>query len=256
MQGSWSAAKASEQAWDSAAPTGNAGGFDPYRTWLGVRELRRPLNAYQILALATLESDMDLIRAAADLQRTTMDAKRFGASPQLWEQVRGELEEAIALLLDPLRKEEYDDALRRDDRAGAITAGRFDAGRRSNGDAHVQTCSQCGAPVAANRKFCGQCGFNLWEACFQCQTLCLSGERFCGSCGADLKAHFEEHVRQFDEAFQQVDELRFQGRYGDAIALLTPLTKVDHPRLESEARKAIELIRQIGIDRQTRLAEV
>ena len=256
MQGSSSAAKALEQVWDSAAPTGNAGGFDPYRTWLGVRELRRPLNAYQLLGLVTLEGDMDLIRAAAGVQRTAIDAKRFGASPQLWEQVRGELEEAIALLLDPLRKEEYDEALRRDDRAGAITAGRFEAGRRSNGDAHLQTCSQCGAPVPANRKFCGQCGFNLWEACFQCQTLCLSGERYCGSCGADLKAHFEEHVRQFDEAFQQVDDLRFQGRFGDAIALLTPLTKVDHPRLESEARKAIELIRQIGTDRQTRLAEV
>ena len=55
---------------------------------------------------------------------------------------------------------------------------------------HLLACSQCGAPVPANRKFCGQCGFNLWESCFQCQTLCLAGEPFCGSCGADLKAPF------------------------------------------------------------------
>jgi type IV pilus assembly protein PilM len=256
MQGSWSAAKALDQAWDAAAPSGNAGGFDPYRMWLGVRELRRPLNAYQLLGLATLESDMALIRSAAGVQRTAMDAKRFGASPQIWEQVHGELEEAIGLLLDPLRKEEYDDAIRRDDRAGAITSGKFEGGRRSNGDGHLLTCSQCGAPVPANRKFCGQCGFNLWEACFQCQTLCLAGEPFCGSCGADLKGHFENHVRQFEEAFQQADELRFEGRYGDAIALLSPLTKVDHPRLEAQARQAIGLIRQIGSERQTRLAEV
>ncbi len=256
MQGSWSAAKASEQVWDAAAPNGNAGGFDPYRMWLGVRELRRPLNAYQLLGLATLESDMELIRTAAGVQRTAIDAKRFGASPQIWEQVRGELEEAIALLLDPLRKEEYDNAIRRDDRAGAIASGKFEVGRRSNGEAHVLACSQCGAPVPANRKFCGQCGFNLWEPCFQCQTLCLSGEPYCGSCGADLKAHFEEHVQQFEEAFQQADELRFECRYGDAIALLSPLTKVHHPRLESQAREAIEVIRQVGVERQTRLAEV
>jgi type IV pilus assembly protein PilM len=256
MQGSWSAAKASEQAWDAAAPTGSAGGFDPYRMWLGVRELRRPLNAYQLLGLATLESDLELIRTAAGVQRTAIDAKRFGASPQIWEQVRGELEEAISLLMDPLRKEEYDRAIRRDDRAGAITSGRFEGGRRSNGDGHLVACSQCGAPVAPNRKFCGQCGFNLWESCFQCETLCLAGEPFCGSCGADLKAHFEEHVREFEGAFQQADELRVECRYGDAIALLSPLTKVDHPRLESQARQAIEMIRQIGADRQTRLAEV
>jgi type IV pilus assembly protein PilM len=256
MQGSWSATKASEQAWDTAAPNGGGGGFDPYRMWLGVRELRRPLNAYQLLGLATLESDMELIRSAAGVQRSAIDAKRFGASPQIWEQVRDELEEAVAVLMDPLRKEEYDDAIRRDDRAGAITSGRFEGGRRSNGEGQVLTCAQCGASVPAKRKFCGECGFNLWESCFQCQTLCLAGERFCGSCGADLKSHFDERLRQFEEAFQKADQLRFECCYGDAIALLSPLAKVDHPRLEAHARQAIELIRQIGDGRQARLAEV
>jgi type IV pilus assembly protein PilM len=252
MQGSWSAAKALDQAWDAASP-GSPGGFDPYRSWLGVRELRRPLNAYQILGLASLEDDMEIIRSAVQVQRSAMEAKRFGASPQVWEQVHEELEDAVALLLDPVRKEDYDNALRRDDRSGAITSGKFDA--RRNGNGHSLICSQCGAPVAGNRRFCGQCGFNLWEACFQCQTLCLAGERFCGTCGADLKAHFDQRVSQWEETFQQAEQLRSECRYGDAIALLGPLTKADHPQLEPHTRRASELIRQLGQERQTRLAE-
>lgn len=44
-------------------------GFDPYRAWLSVNQVRGPLTAYQLLGLEDLEDDVQTIRAAAGVQR-------------------------------------------------------------------------------------------------------------------------------------------------------------------------------------------
>ena len=38
--------------------------FDPYLSWLQIQEKQRPLNAYQLLVLPSLEGDFTRIRGA------------------------------------------------------------------------------------------------------------------------------------------------------------------------------------------------
>ena len=77
-------------------------GFNPYYEWLGVRELRRPLNAYQLLGLRQHENDADLIRTAVEAKREALQRRRGeAASEEIWEQIHFELEEAAAALLNP-----------------------------------------------------------------------------------------------------------------------------------------------------------
>lgn len=45
-------------------------------------------------------------------------------------------------------------------------------------------CSRCGAAVAANKKFCGDCGAALPWQCGSCGSENAPDKRFCGDCGA------------------------------------------------------------------------
>ena len=83
-------------------------GFDPYRAWLNVQVVHRPLTAYQLLGLKPLEDDEQTIRAAVASQRMSIQSHRSEAAPPIWEQVRNELEDAVGVLLDPDRKATYD----------------------------------------------------------------------------------------------------------------------------------------------------
>ena len=47
------------------------------------------------------------------------------------------------------------------------------------------TCPKCEAPLAANAKFCPECGANLKqkELCSKCGAKLLPNAKFCGECG-------------------------------------------------------------------------
>ncbi|MGA2034588.1 MAG: pilus assembly protein PilM [Thermoguttaceae bacterium] len=229
-----------------AAATEHYMGFDPYRAWLNVREPRRPLNAYQLLALTSPEDSVEAIREAASQKRAALEAHRDEASPEVWQQVSDELEEAISVLTDADRKLAYDLGLELQDEHRPMPKLGLTADREQHSGSH---CSSCGAGNVATRRFCAQCGAHLWEPCFQCGTLCSSGEKFCGTCGANLAAVIRQQIEQFEGRILEVQKLQAQCRYDEAISLLEPMAQAEHPRLSRYVARAAQLVKQLAARR-------
>lgn len=82
--------------------------FDPYLIWLDISPHERPVNYYRLFGLRPLESDPNVIAAAA--QRVITHVSQFQASPNAaaCQQLLSELNAARTCLLDPLRKRAYD----------------------------------------------------------------------------------------------------------------------------------------------------
>jgi hypothetical protein len=90
----------------------NGANFDPYLTWLGIRDPQRPPNHYRLLGLEIFESDPEVIAAAADRQMTYVRTYQSGQHSEHSQRILTELTTAKLSLLKPERKREYDDRLR------------------------------------------------------------------------------------------------------------------------------------------------
>jgi len=88
-------------------------GFDPYYRWLGIPPRQQPPSYYRLLGLTPLESDVDVIRAAAERQMAHVRTYHLGQYAEVSQRVLNELAAAKACLLDPQKKAEYDRGLRR-----------------------------------------------------------------------------------------------------------------------------------------------
>jgi type IV pilus assembly protein PilM len=229
-------------------------GFDPYRAWLNVRAVHRPLTAYQLLGLNALEDDPKVIRSAAGLQRMAIQTHRHEAPPAVWEQVFRELEQAIEILLDPDKKAAYDVALQMQGEPETASQASPAAitGREQGG---LVRCPKCNWRNPAVRKFCAHCGTHLWEPCFDCGSLSLAGDRYCGACGANLIDGLGERREEFEVKLAQAEELRAASRYDEAIAELASVGKVEHPRLRPYADRARKLTIQLAAERDGHRAQ-
>ncbi len=223
-------------------------GFDPYRAWLGVRELRRPLTAYQLLLLPSGEEDLEVIHAAAAAQRAALLSHRHEAIPEVWRQIREELEEAIETLTDPDRKAAYDTALRNAPSGGAAQQLAADAAERGT----TLRCRRCRSPNPATRKFCAQCGLHLWEPCIRCNTIIASGEKFCGACGANIESAIAAEEERIESLFASIAAMQADCRFDEAIDQLATISRIEHPRLVDWAKRAGEMIRQLAAQRDRR----
>lgn len=223
-------------------------GFDPYRAWLGVHEVRRPLNAYELLGLSSLEDDPELIRASVGLKRAALLSRRDEAPAEVWDQLYCEIEEAARVLLDPERKTAYDLAVQMP--PDPRTANRAQSGLSDHNQGAVLTCGLCQTANPATRRFCKKCGEPLWEPCVHCGTICVSGERFCGACGANLEANLRRQSEQFEQDFQRAKLLQEQWRFDDALKLLKSIAKADHPRLSSVIVRANQTIEELAAGRE------
>ena len=221
---------------------------DPYRAWLNIREVRRPLNAYELLNLPVFESNVAAIRAAAGLQRMALQVHEAEAPPEIWQQIHNELEEAIATLLDPLAKEAYDAALQVEGATRPVPL--RSVGVRAAASMHGIVCRECGSANPAGRKFCGNCGKNLWEACYRCHTLAAAGDRFCGACGADLVEGVAREVAAVQKTLHHADQLARQYQFDKAIDLLGPVAEIEHSALRALAAQARKRIEQYRAERQ------
>lgn len=229
-------------------------GYDPYRAWLNIQEQRRPLNAYELLGVKTLEEDMEIIQMAAGQQQSRLRSHRDEARPDIWERLSGELEEAIATLSEPQRKNSYDASLRVRHDLNRPSESPRDTVLRTNLNGGIH-CDGCGHENASVRKFCSNCGKNLWQPCFNCGTLCMSGETFCGACGANVIDGIEQRVTEHQEILRTADQMRTECRFDEAVGLLGPISRAAHPRLEEGARRAQTLIEQIARERALQAAE-
>jgi hypothetical protein len=86
--------------------------FDPYRRWLGITAAEQPADHYRLLGLARFEADADVIESGADRQMAHVQRHKIGAHSAASQQVLNELAAARIVLLNPVKKAAYDQALR------------------------------------------------------------------------------------------------------------------------------------------------
>lgn len=111
-------------------------------------------------------------------------------------------------------------------------------------------CPRCRQENLPQWKFCAQCGTPLWEQCLRCGEPCAAGESYCGACGACLGDVAAEQIEQLEAGFHAASEMAATSRFGEAITLLTRISKNDHPRLVEHAARAKELLDQLVAQRQ------
>lgn len=89
----------------------NGATFDPYLTWLGIRDPQRPPNHYRLLGLELFENDPEVIASAADRQMTYVRTYQAGQQGEHSQRLLTELTTAKLCLLKPERKRDYDSRL-------------------------------------------------------------------------------------------------------------------------------------------------
>ena len=86
--------------------------FDPYLKWLGIRPEDRPADHYRLLGIDRFEDDLDVIENAAHRQAAFVKTFRLGEHVDCCEKLLAEIATARLCLLDPRKKETYDNSLR------------------------------------------------------------------------------------------------------------------------------------------------
>lgn len=81
--------------------------FDPYHKWLGIPKTMRPPTHYQILGLTFGESDVEVIEEAAIRQSTHLRTYQIGPHAELCTKLLNEVGRARQVLLNPVKREEY-----------------------------------------------------------------------------------------------------------------------------------------------------
>ncbi|MCA9142248.1 MAG: hypothetical protein H6823_18800 [Planctomycetaceae bacterium] len=85
--------------------------FDPYYSWLGIPPAKQPPNHYQLLGLADLESNLNVIATAADRQTAHLRSFLDGQHSFDAERLLAEVEAVRSCLLNEHTKSAYDGVL-------------------------------------------------------------------------------------------------------------------------------------------------
>jgi formylglycine-generating enzyme required for sulfatase activity len=86
--------------------------FDPYHRWLGIPPKQQPANFYRLLGIELFESDVEVIRDAAEQRMAHVRTYQLGKHSELSQKILNELAGAKARLQDPAEKAAYDALLR------------------------------------------------------------------------------------------------------------------------------------------------
>lgn len=102
------------RAWASARPDSLVlPMFDPYHKWLGIPPDDQPPNHYRLLGINPFESDPDVIANAAEQRMAHVKRFETGKHSALSQALLNQLAQAKVCLLNPLKKQQYDEHLRR-----------------------------------------------------------------------------------------------------------------------------------------------
>src|SRR5262249_26713329 len=91
-----------------APPRETAPAFDPYYQWLGIPQDKRPPTHYQLLGISPAEQDVLVIHQAAVQRMNHLNTLQTGLQAQECTRILGEVALARAVLLDPIKRQEYD----------------------------------------------------------------------------------------------------------------------------------------------------
>ena len=99
---------------DSRSPKGTMSDkFDPYHRWLGIRPKHQPPTHYRLLGIDEFEDDPEVIRDAAAQRMAHVRTYQLGPHSEISQKILNELGIAKVCLLDPAKKAEYDELLRK-----------------------------------------------------------------------------------------------------------------------------------------------
>ncbi len=96
--------------------------FDPYSEWLGIPRDQRPVTCYQLLDVDAGETDPAVIQEAAEARAVLVSAHREGPNERICDRLLKEIDLACNVLLDPAKRQEYDERLRQKGRMPAAEA--------------------------------------------------------------------------------------------------------------------------------------
>jgi hypothetical protein len=85
--------------------------FDPYHKWLGIPRERQPPTFYQLLGISPQEDDREVIEEAAIRQTSYLRQYQTGPHAQECARLLGEVAQARLVLLNPSRRQAYDERL-------------------------------------------------------------------------------------------------------------------------------------------------
>ena len=95
--------------------------FDPYYKWLAIPPAEQPPHHYRLLGVPLFDADMEVIEAAADRQMAYVHQCATGEYVTESQRILNELSAARVCLLNPVKKKQYDNELRR--RLNSATTG-------------------------------------------------------------------------------------------------------------------------------------
>ncbi len=87
--------------------------FDPYYQWLAIPPKDQPPNHYRLLAVELFESNTDVIANAADQRMAHIRSFQTGKYSAFSQKLLNEIAAAKICLLNPAKKDAYDETLRR-----------------------------------------------------------------------------------------------------------------------------------------------
>lgn len=108
-------------------------------------------------------------------------------------------------------------------------------------------CPECGMEnvAAGGRRFCGDCGTSLWEKCPRCGEDVPVDERFCGQCGANLSESVQTQMRSIELGLAKALRLEMNHQFSEAIAVLSPIVKIQNSRLTTHVERAEQRLRHV-----------
>ncbi|GAA4429506.1 pilus assembly protein PilM [Bremerella cremea] len=233
--------------------------IDPYDRLLRVKTEGKTPDFYTLLRLDLFEDDINFIRSHGEKARKQLHAKFGEIDPAQWRDVFNHVEDAIATLSDPDKKNEYDKTLKHEQNGATLkTANSNGGGSNGHGAAHAGDridCRKCSTPNPPSRRFCSACGDALYVACPQCGGMNTVHERFCGECGVNLQASANAQREALESKFDEAETLLKDGRHDRACETLRQLTKAQHEGEMEFAKRAAKLITQITLEKEQLLAK-
>lgn len=112
--------------------------FDPYEQWLGIGKDQRPVTCYQLLGIAPAETNAKAIEKAAEKVAAKLHRFRAGEHAQACARLMKEIEQATAVLLDPVKRKAYDAKLRARTGGVAESADKPAAAVQTTTDVHAK----------------------------------------------------------------------------------------------------------------------
>src|SRR5690606_9385308 len=116
-------------------------------------------------------------------------------------------------------------------------------------------CGSCQAANHADRRYCGSCGQRLWEPCVSCRTPNATDQQYCGHCGLDLHGKYQQLVDELRSKLNRCEQLRHDGRYSEALAILERLPASGDTRLQPLYAQAETLSESLTEEWATRREE-